>query len=231
LTHMCERAILPSMDTQQRWRVTFSKGAPVKYISHLDLCQAWERALRRADLPLAYSQGFNPQARLHVAAALPVGYTGSAELMDVILTRPVAADKFLGQLRPVVPCGLAVLGAHTVELKAPSLQSSLSQAEYRVSVCPAVPQPEVEHRIGQFLSLEHFEQRRIRKQQVETIDLRPLVDSVRVDSRAPGAITLWMRVSAGAGGNVRPETVLEALGFQDTHPQIERTRLICAARE
>ena len=52
---------------QQRWRVTFAKGPQLKYISHLDLSLAWERALRRAGMPLAYSQGFNPQARLQLA--------------------------------------------------------------------------------------------------------------------------------------------------------------------
>lgn len=214
------------MDTQQRWRATFAKGAPIRYVSHLDLCQAWERAFRRAGLPVAHTQGFNPQARLQLAAALPVGYTGSAELMDVILIRPVETDEFLAPLRAALPRGLAVLDAHVIDLKANSLQASLRQAEYQVTALAALSPAEIEHRITQFLSLEHFEQPRMRKQRAETIDLRPLVDAVHLASVAAGEATLWMRLHAGAAGNVRPDTVLDALGLTPTQFQVERTRLI-----
>ena len=214
------------MDTQQRWRVVFAKRSPIKYVAHLDLCQAWERALRRAGLPLAYSQGFNPQARLQIAAALPVGYTACAELMDIILARPIESDSLLGRLRPVLPLGLEALDARVVDLKTKSLQSSLCQAEYHVTLSTALSQPEIERRLTQFMSQTHFEHRRTRKQRAETIDLRPLVENMQVVSVTSGEALLWLRVHAGATGNVRPETVLDALGLTPAPMQIERTRLI-----
>ena len=69
----------------QRLRVTFSRGEELKYLSHLDVMRLWERALRRADLPLAYSQGFSPHAKISIAAPLPLGVTGERELMDIVL--------------------------------------------------------------------------------------------------------------------------------------------------
>jgi radical SAM-linked protein len=219
------------MDTQQRWRVTFARGTPIKYVSHLDLCRAWERTFRRAGLPLAYTQGFNPQARLQLAAALPVGYTGSAELMDVILTRVVEAADFLALVQPALPRGLAVVEVYAIDLKAPSLQSSLRQAEYRVTIRATVSPSEIERRIEHFLSLKHFEQRRVRKQRAETIDLRPLVDDVQLTSLTPDHSMLWMRLQAGATGSVRPDTVLDALGLLTEPLHVERTRLILVGND
>ncbi|UCG84296.1 MAG: DUF2344 domain-containing protein, partial [Dehalococcoidia bacterium] len=71
----------------QRLRVTFSRSDSLKFISHLDMMRLWQRALRRADIPLAYSQGFSPHPRLSLAAPLAIGVTSSAELMDVFLQR------------------------------------------------------------------------------------------------------------------------------------------------
>ncbi|MFQ5886684.1 MAG: TIGR03936 family radical SAM-associated protein, partial [Anaerolineae bacterium] len=58
----------------QRIRITFSKGEEIQYISHLDMMRLWKRTLRRANLPLAYSKGFNPQPKISIAAPLPVGF-------------------------------------------------------------------------------------------------------------------------------------------------------------
>ena len=77
---------------KQRLRLRFSKGEQLKYISHLDLARAWERAFRRAGLPVAHSQGFNPRPRLQIAAALPVGVTGRAEYLDVWLTEALVPE-------------------------------------------------------------------------------------------------------------------------------------------
>ena len=77
-----------------RLRVTFTKNGPLLYTSHLDLARIWERSLRRAGAPLVYSQGFNPRPKLHLAAALPLGHVGEAELLDVWLERPTSVEAF-----------------------------------------------------------------------------------------------------------------------------------------
>ncbi|PIW40369.1 MAG: hypothetical protein COW22_02130, partial [Chloroflexi bacterium CG15_BIG_FIL_POST_REV_8_21_14_020_46_15] len=69
----------------QRLRVRFGRGEEVKFIAHLDIVRFWERAFRRAEIPLAYSQGFTPHPRISLAAPLPVGVTSEFELMDVWL--------------------------------------------------------------------------------------------------------------------------------------------------
>ena len=95
----------------QRMRVTFATADTVKYVGHLDMHRAWERAIRRAGLPLAYTQGFNPQARLQSAAALPVGFTGQGEVADVFLNEALEPAEFLSRLTAALPPGIRPLRA------------------------------------------------------------------------------------------------------------------------
>jgi radical SAM-linked protein len=113
---------------KHRLRLVFAKKPQVKYISHLDLVLVWERALRRAQIPLAYSQGFNPRPKIQVASGLPLGTTGSAEILDIIVTEPVAPEEALKRIGATVPNGIALRTVEEVPLKAPSLQPLLRQA-------------------------------------------------------------------------------------------------------
>ncbi|MDW8069947.1 MAG: TIGR03936 family radical SAM-associated protein [Anaerolineae bacterium] len=211
---------------RQRWRITFAKDRALRYISHLDLHRTWERVFRRAGIQVAYSRGFNPQPRIQLASALPLGYVGSAEVLDVILEEAIESETLVSRLQSVAPVGLRILDAQTVPLQAPALQAQLRQAEYRVQVSTVLPCEEIARRIADFLSIPHFTHMRTRQRRRETIDLRPLVDDLRLEHCDDGEAVLWMRLSLSAQRSVRPETVLEALGLAGTPPHIERTRLI-----
>ncbi|RME43282.1 MAG: DUF2344 domain-containing protein, partial [Caldilineae bacterium] len=98
-TGTCAGGVKVQATPKYRYRLTFRKEFPVKYVAHLDMVKTWTRAFRRAGLPLAYSEGFNPQARIQVAASLPVGTMGAAELMDIYLTEPLDAADILRRVR------------------------------------------------------------------------------------------------------------------------------------
>jgi radical SAM-linked protein len=87
----------------QRLRLRFSRGARLKYISHLDLIRLWHRAFRRAGLELAYSEGFNPHPRIQIAAPLPLGVTGESELMDVVFARAYMPQSVMSSVMPSFP--------------------------------------------------------------------------------------------------------------------------------
>jgi radical SAM-linked protein len=212
--------------SQPRMRVTFAKGPQLRYISHLDLALTWERALRRARVPLAYSQGHNPHAKLQLASGLPLGYTGSAEVMDVILTASISPEEFTACVDPTLPVGLYIASAEEVPLKAPSLQSALRQAVYRVSVETPLPEKELKRRIADLLASDVLEQERVRRGRMEIFDLRPLVHDVQLIAVNDGQAVLCMRLSAGQHGNVRPDAVTTALGLESDFSQVERTRLL-----
>src|SRR6185503_1913057 len=106
-----------------RIRITFTKTGPAKYSGHLDLHKSWERALRRAGLPLAYSQGFHPQPKIHLAAALPLGFTSECELVDVWLTEPVELEAALGELRRATSPGVEIKAVCEVADSLPAMQT------------------------------------------------------------------------------------------------------------
>ena len=120
----------------QRLRVTYGKGEALKYISHLDLARTWERLFRRARLPLVYSQGFSPHPRFALAAALPVGVTGSAEVMDIWLAAPLPPEEVAARLAEQSPPGLTINRVWEAPLNLPSLQAAMRWADYRVTLDP-----------------------------------------------------------------------------------------------
>lgn len=211
----------------QRLRVTFSRGEPLRFISHLDLMRFWERALRRAGLVVAYSEGFSPHPQIALGAPLPVGTTGEAELMDVFLAEPVRPEEFLRRLLPQLPPGVGVTQAREVALTAPSLQSQLRAAEWLVELPPGTDPLQAREAVAAFLAREHVPWEHRREQEVKRYDLRPLVEWLRVEAEGLGLAVpvLRMRLRAAPGATGRPDQVAAALGYP-APPRMHRVALI-----
>ncbi len=214
-----------------RVRITYAKGEPLRFISHLDLARTWERAFRRARLPLAYSQGFNPRPRFQMAAALPVGVTGSAELLDLWLVEPWTPAHVLDSLRPALPIGLQAVDAAPVELVAVPLQVRLRAARYTAVVAgPEAPEA-IQARVRALLEAPTLPRRRQHKGEWQTYDLRPLLQDVVVEAGTEAQVLLSMRLASGPEGAGRPDELLDALGLSLAVQSIERTRLIFEVEE
>jgi radical SAM-linked protein len=207
---------------QQRLRIAFAKGDAIKYSSHLDLMRAWERTLRRARLPLAYSRGFNPRARLQLAAALPLGHTGGGEILDVWLEERVGVAEVAGALGLVLPPGLTVHSVEEVDLRAQALQAQILSAEYRVVVEWEEPAAVVERRIERVLQAAALDHERRGKR----YDLRPLIEALWLERVVGREAVLGMRLAARPGATGRPGAVLDALGMGETYARYHRSRLI-----
>jgi hypothetical protein len=123
----------------QRLRLTFTKEEPIRYIGHLDVVRLWERACRRAALPLAYTLGFTPHPRLQFAAPLALGVTGDAEVLDAFLTARLAPEAFVARIGAALPPGSRALGAREVPLLDPAVSARLRWTAYRVLAGGAVP--------------------------------------------------------------------------------------------
>ncbi len=212
----------------QRLRIRFSRGEELKFISHLDLMRCWERALRRAQVPLAYSEGFTPHPRISLAVPLALGVTSEAELMDINLTRWVSPHWFSSGVAQQLPCGLKILAASPVALTLPSLQASVRFAEYQVEVESSLPRVDIETKIGSFLSLTELPWRHQRDTGERKYDLRALVEDIRVDRWGEGSNVLAMTLKCDSSGSGRPEQVAIALGLGDHPKSIHRTKLILA---
>lgn len=224
----------------QRIRVTFGRGESAKYITHLDLMRCWERALRRAELPVAYSEGFSPHAQIAMAAPLPVGTTSDAELMDVFMAERTAPNMLLQQLAPQLPNGITTVSAEEVGMALPALQADVRFAEYLVDVASAGSDravegevwslaigTDVEAAIERMLAAERIPWEHKREDDVKSYDLRPQVASLELASREGGGARLRMRLKNDSSGSGRPEQVVAALGLP-APVLIHRTLLVLA---
>jgi len=206
----------------QRLRVTFSRGDVLRYITHLDLMRSWERAIKRAGLPIAYSGGFTRHPQLALAAPLPVGATAEGELMDVFLETPVAADEFHQRLVAQTPPGLSIVRVVEVPLDVPSLQSLVREWVWRAVLPPETDLEELCRRAAAFLALESCPWEQTRDKEVRRYDLRPLVLDLRVEQTKHG-VAFVARFRAEAGG--RPEQLAAALGYPSETIRIHRLSL------
>lgn len=205
-----------------RVRITFSKTAALRYIGNLDLHKIWERAARRAGLPLAYSQAFHPQAKIQLASPLPLGFSSRCELVDIRLEEDVDLTEVSRRLQDAMPEGIRLLHAEAVNPLSPSLQAEVVAAEYEAKCGGAVLAADPTPQILEFLASPTLPRERRGKR----YDLRPLVEQLElVYPGAPSGPIIRMRLSAREGATGRPEEVLEALGTRSADWQIERIGL------
>jgi radical SAM-linked protein len=210
----------------QRMRVWFATDETVKYVGHLDMHRTWERAIRRARLPLAYTQGFNPQARLQFAAALPVGFTGQGEVADVFLNEELAPAEFVERLGQALPPGVRPVRAEPVPREFPSLQSQVNGAHYRVEVETEDSEAVFTERLAEFLALPEAWRERRRGKEISRYDLRPLIQDLRYTGRTDygHSFVVIMRAEPGATG--RPDELVAELGYESAPRRIVRTELL-----
>src|SRR3990172_6230526 len=171
-----------------RARITFTKQGALRYTGHLDLHRLWERAMRRADLPLSYSQGFHPQPKISIAAALPLGFSSRAEVVDVRFNEEISTEEIASRLKDNLP----------------------------------VDKSDLTRKVGELMMSESLP----RERRGKSYDLRPLIETLNVDTEADGKVSLRMTLSARDGATGRPEEVLNMLDIEPEYTSVERTRLI-----
>lgn len=210
---------------RQRLRVTFTKGEELKFISHLDLMRLWERALRRARVPLAYAHRFNPRPRLALASPLPLGFTSQGEVMDLFLESPLAPLSLARGLKRQLPPGIELVSIEEVYLKLPSLQSQVVSSEYQVKVRSSKSPRDTQTAIESLLASPRLPVRRQRKGREREYDLRPLILELRLEGSEGQEQLLAMHLETSPRANARPEEVLELLGLGQCPRAIQRQRL------
>lgn len=210
----------------QRMRVRFSRGEEVKFISHLDIIRLWQRALLRAGIPLAYSEGFNPHPRISLAVPLAVGVTSEAELMDVFCASVVSPHWFQDAVSQQLPPGVTILQTYQLPLTIPSLQSMVRWAEYKVSLADGQTTEAVNAAITRILAANDIPWQHHRDTGVRNYNLRVLIDTLQLVELNADHLTIAMRLRCDSSGSGRPEQVAAALGFTEQPVSIHRTKLV-----
>lgn len=193
-------------------RAKFSKGEEVKYISHLDTLRTFERAVRRAGIPIAYSHGFNPRPQMSFGLPLSVGVTSDAEYVDLELENEIPVKEFIQKLNNNLPKGFNVTDAEYFNSKE-SLMASIRAASYQIGTYTEDRRnmEEVKHCIEQFMDRDVIIIEKESKGNIKKVDIRPYIYEIKIIEFNENTVILSMTLSAGSIFNLKPEPVLKAL--------------------
>ncbi|MBQ8807970.1 MAG: DUF2344 domain-containing protein [Clostridia bacterium] len=174
----------------------YEKTQNAKYVSHLDFVRMFGRALRRAHLPVAYSEGFNPHPLLGFALPLSVGYTSECEILELALTQDFPPEEIMQRFNAVLPDGVKILSAH----EGKSNMKKLDIVLYLV-----YPENTPDD-IAEFLSMEEIFIEKKTKSGIKECNIKPDIKDIKIES---GKIE--MLLSAGSRANLKPEVVISAM--------------------
>lgn len=216
------------------YRISYSKEDAARFMSHLDLVRTFERALRRAGLPVSLSQGFNPHSRLAFGFPLPVGVAGKEEYADINLDREVSPARILLSLNSAMPRGLKVTAACPLKDGSPALMAEVERSSYRVRVgregAPGLEA--VKNCLEKIAGMAGIPVTRRKKDGSPALfDIRPGILSLGA-SEEEGRVVIEMELMAGSSLNIRPGEVIQALrelcGIpgQGCSLEITRTRVL-----
>lgn len=197
-----------SAPTRNRVRLRWGKTARYRYMSHLDNMRALERAIRRASVPIAYSQGFNPSMKLSFGPPLPLGFTSEAEFVDITLEENLMPD-MIENLKQTMPNGMDILDAKIVYGKNQSLSAALNRAVYVLSVNSVLLSAAMNgigEKIKTVLAEDRLEIQRKSKSELKPVDVRPGIYDLQLRDDL-----LVMVLGIGQSVYVRPTEVVTLL--------------------
>jgi radical SAM-linked protein len=194
----------------QRLRVHYAKRGRARFASHRDFGRAFERALRRAGIPMAFSSGFSPHPRISYANASPTGAASEAEYLEIGLAAHLEPELVRDRLNAAMPDGLVIV--RVVEAGAGSLADHLSASRWRVEL-GGVDASELALAVAGLMATESLEVQRMTKNGLRTFDVRSALLSVTADG------TDLELVSVVGEPLVRPDDVVQAL--QSLRPELK----------
>lgn len=202
--------------TYRRMRFVFRKAGDMRFLGHLETLRLFERAARRAGVPLAFSGGYHPKPRITLALALPVGVEGLEEWGEMELSGSWSADLFTARMNECLPHGLEILACWKPPLEGQALNVRIKSMEYVARI--PLPPGELQEKISKLLARKSIPVDREKKGKVKTVDLKDFLQDIGVDMT--GAVRFSLSLDPG-GGSARPQEVVGALLSEDSVRQAD----------
>ncbi len=188
------------------YRIKFTKGEEVKFIGHLDIMRLFQRAIKRANLPVAYSQGFNPHQLLSFANPLTLGTTSEGEYGDFEMAEKIEPAFVMEELNKVLPNGVKVLDSVLITQKTDSAMASIDGAKYIVYAEELIKRDSLKEDIKQYLSQKEILVLKKTKKNEKITDIKPDIFEIK---KIPEGLYLYL--AAGSRRNLKPEPVIQSL--------------------
>lgn len=195
-------------------RIKFRKYGVMKFIGHLDLMRFFQKAMRRAEIPIAFTEGYSPHMIMSFAQPLGLGVTSDGEYLDIELTESISSQKAVEQLNSAMVEGIEVLSFLQIpDDRKQSGMTIVSAADYRVTLLESCKTEEVTLKIPEhwkakadaFLSQPHITVWKKTKKSEKEVDIRQMIYEMRAEER-----DIYLCLAAGSEQNLKPDLVMEA---------------------
>lgn len=205
-------------------RAKYTKMGDMVYLSHLDLVRLFERAFRRASVPLAFTQGFNPHPMIAFAAPLSVGISSTAEYVDVVLSEPMDPAAFMQQMNETLPTDLQLLAAVLKDEKGTaSLMQEAELMTYEISFLlqKEISEKQISDHITNFLNQDQViiekkakpkkgNKRFGKSSKAKQVDILPLIHQFKLLSKTDHQVTFLLAIYVVNQETVKPALIMEA---------------------
>lgn len=189
-------------------RLKFTKTGVLKFVGHLDLLRLFQKAFRRAKLPMSYSQGFNPHQVISIGAPLPIGVTSEGEYMDIQITTGLSKEEAILRLNETLPEGIRIIDWILLDDLAKSAMAIIQGATYVVSLNYwPLTASETEDKLKLFLEQPSILVMKTSKKKTKEVDIRSGILKMFFEDDSQ---KLQMMLATGSQLNIKPELVLEA---------------------
>lgn len=195
----------------ERYIIKFSKGKGIKFISHLDLMRSFERAIRRTNIPVTYSKGFNPHMELSFATPLAVGVWSGGEYMELKLDTEMDGEEIKYELNNTLPYDLRIHSIKKADDYYSSLMSIVDAASYEITLVNLKEIKLGESNISEFLDKESIKVEKQGKNGIRTVDIKPMIYDLKFINAFEETSIIFVLAACGSKMNLNPELLVQAL--------------------
>nr|WP_273419543.1 TIGR03936 family radical SAM-associated protein [Veillonella caviae] len=190
----------------KKLRLALNKGEKLRFLSHLDYAQAVERMIRRADIRMAYSEGFNPHMKISFSSALALGVTAAAEYIDMDVLEEDSLESIMERLNRVAPPGLEVLDGKEMPDKVKKMMAICNYAIYEVTG-PTTADVEWSELLKTFNEASEISYEKVTPKKTRIIDVKEFVKESITAHVDDGKVTLVMGIGIYPQGTIKPSEV------------------------
>ena len=191
----------------KKLRLALHKGEELRFLSHLDFAQAVERMIRRAEIKMAYSEGFNPHMKISFSSALALGVTAEAEYIDMDILEEDTLESIMERLNRVAPHGLEVLGGKVMPEKVKKMMAICNYAIYEVTGPVTDVDVDWDVLLKSFNDATEISYEKVTPKKTRIIDVKEFVKEPIVATVKAGMVTLTMGIGIYPQGTIKPSEV------------------------
>lgn len=212
-----EQKDLTEVFVLSKYRLKFVKDEAVKFVPHLDTLRLYQRAVRRANIPIKYSQGFNPHQHMSIAQPLSVGMIGKGEYLDLETTEQINIEELIFSINQCLPEGTYVIAARELKDGEKNAMASVEGGSYEIYLDLEMTKEELQNNIDKFLAQENLliikqgksKVKGKKKDTVKEVDIKSDIYEMKAIENRNGKSGFYTLISTGSAKNLKPDLLVE----------------------